>query len=169
MHLSLQRESALKQSTVGRWMIRNQALMYFPLLGLARVSWCLQGLQYGFPSMPTVSMLVSLVFCGACLFILMHAALCVSLRRKFVQCFSVLAVALQNSCVDLWFRIPIRFLSSMSQAQCLAHLNIVAESVDFFGWDHGVRCNRMALKLTGTRHVVWMVCQVRCNDRYQEH
>ncbi len=45
--------NALKQSAFGRFMIRNQAVMYFPLLGLARVSWLFQGLQYAFPSMPT--------------------------------------------------------------------------------------------------------------------
>ena len=27
--------------------------MYFPLLGLARISWLFQGLQYAFPNMPT--------------------------------------------------------------------------------------------------------------------
>jgi len=40
-------------SSIGRFMIRNQAVMYFPLLGFARISWLLQGLQYGFPNMPT--------------------------------------------------------------------------------------------------------------------
>jgi hypothetical protein len=49
-----QRKETLQQSAVGRWMIRNQALTYFPLLGLARVSWALQGLQYAFPWIPTV-------------------------------------------------------------------------------------------------------------------
>lgn len=48
-----QRKEALDRSAIGRFMIRNQALIYFPLLGLARVSWAMQGLQYGFPSMPT--------------------------------------------------------------------------------------------------------------------
>jgi len=48
-----QRAEGLKGSAVGRFMIRNQALLYFPLLGMARVSWALQGLQYGFPSMPS--------------------------------------------------------------------------------------------------------------------
>ena len=49
-----QREEMLKQSRVGRMMIRNQALVYFPLLGLARISWLFQGLQYAFPNMPTL-------------------------------------------------------------------------------------------------------------------
>lgn len=48
-----QREDTLRRSAFGRFMIRNQAVMYFPLLGLARVSWLFQGLQYAFPSMPT--------------------------------------------------------------------------------------------------------------------
>jgi len=40
-------------SAIGRFMIRNQAVMYFPLLGFARISWLFQGLQYAFPHMPT--------------------------------------------------------------------------------------------------------------------
>ena len=48
-----QREAELKASRLGRFMIRHQALLYFPLLGLARVSWLFQGLQYAFPGMPT--------------------------------------------------------------------------------------------------------------------
>jgi len=31
-----QREASLRQSAVGRWMIRNQHFLYFPLLGFAR-------------------------------------------------------------------------------------------------------------------------------------
>jgi len=46
-----QREEELQQSAFGRFMIRNQALMYFPLLGFARLSWNFQGLQYAFPSL----------------------------------------------------------------------------------------------------------------------
>lgn len=46
-----QREEEMKKSAFGRFMIRNQALMYFPLLGFARLSWNFQGLQYAFPSL----------------------------------------------------------------------------------------------------------------------
>jgi len=46
-------EATLKESAFGRFMLRNQAVVYFPLLGLARISWLFQGLQYAFPSMPT--------------------------------------------------------------------------------------------------------------------
>ena len=37
-----QREAQLRGSAIGRWMIRNQHLLYFPLLGFARASWALQ-------------------------------------------------------------------------------------------------------------------------------
>jgi fatty acid desaturase len=43
-----QRRAALEQSAFGRAMIRHQALTYFPLLGLARVSWLIQGVQSAF-------------------------------------------------------------------------------------------------------------------------
>jgi acyl-lipid Delta6-acetylenase / acyl-lipid (9-3)-desaturase len=37
-----QREAQLRKSAAGRWMIRNQHFLYFPLLGLARASWAFQ-------------------------------------------------------------------------------------------------------------------------------
>mmetsp|Transcript_31813 Transcript_31813/g.75599 ORF Transcript_31813/g.75599 Transcript_31813/m.75599 type:complete len:502 (+) Transcript_31813:51-1556(+) len=43
-----QRRATLEKSPAGRFLIRNQGAMYFPLLGFARVSWMIQGVQSAF-------------------------------------------------------------------------------------------------------------------------